>query len=206
MGKFPITSFLEFFTVLFPLGAGILFWNKSTRPMRLLTGLILFGFLCNLFLLLLALQSINNIFLLHLYTIVSYSLIALIFSYWHGSKIAKYMRYSIVLFIIFYFTLLGLGYEELRLPNKYSQTMENMFVAFISLYTLLKVFQGTTNNPVSEDERFWVSLGIFINFPGSIFVCVAIRDTITFNTWQIMSTLTILSYFLYLKGFLCLRK
>lgn len=174
--------------------------------MRLLTGLLLFGFLCNLFLLLLALQSINNIFLLHLYTIVSYLLIALLFSYWHESRIAKYMRFSIVLFIIFYVTLLGLDYEELQLPNKYSKTMRSILVAFISLYTLLKVFQGSINNPASEDERFWVSFGIFINFSGSTFVYVAIQDTITFNIWQIRLTLAILSYFLYLKGYLCLRK
>jgi len=206
LSQFPIISHLASLSILLPLGAGVLLWNKSTRPMRLLTGLLLYGSLSNLFLLLLSLQFINNMFLIHLYTLVSYLLIALLFSYWHKGQGARYMRFSIVLFFICYVTILGLGYEDLQHPNKYSQTIAGVLVAFISLYTLYTAFQGSINHPAYEDERFWVSFGIFISFSGSTFIYIAIPTYITYDIWWIILTLAVLGNLLCFKGYLCLRR
>ena len=174
--------------------------------MRLLTGLLLYGSLSNLSLLLLSLQSINNMFLIHLYTLVSYLLIALLFSYWHKGRVARYMRFSIVLFFICYVTILGLGYEDLQHPNKYSTTITGVLVAFISLYTLCTAFQGSINHPAYEDERFWVSFGIFISYSGNTFIYIAIPTYITYDVWTILLISDIFSNLLCFKGYLCLRR
>lgn len=189
-----------------PLGAGILLWKKSTRPMRLLTGLLICGFLVDVMLLRLALSSINNMFLLHLNTVVSYLLIALLFSYWHKGRIVRYIRLSIVLFFICYLFLFGLGYEDLQMPNKYSHTIRSVLVAFISLYTLFNTFQGSIKHPASEHARFWVSLGAFVSYSGSTFVFVAIPTYITYDVWTIRLILAVLSNLLFFKGYLCQRR
>lgn len=206
MSQLPIISFLAALFILLPLGAGIYLWNISTRPMRLLTGLLLYGSLSNLSLLLLYLQSINNMFLFHLYTVVSYLLITLIFSCWHKSRVARYMRFSTVLFFICYVTFLELGYEDLQLPNKYSQTIAGVLVAIISLYTLSVAFKGPINYPAFKDERFWVSVGVFINYSGGTFIYIAIPTNITYDVWTIWLILDIFSSLLYFKGYLCLRR
>lgn len=206
MSQFPIISHLAALSILLPLGAGILLWNKSARPMRLLTGLLLYGSLSNLSLLLLSLQSINNMFLIHLYTLVSYLLIALLFSYWHKGRVARYMRFSIVLFFICCVTILGLGYEDLQHPNKYSQTIAGMLVAIMSLFTLYTAFQGSINHPAYEDERFWVSFSIFISYSGNTFIYIAIPTYITYDVWTILLIVEIFSNLLCFKGYLCLRR
>lgn len=198
-------GYLNLFSNLLPLGAGIYFWKRSSRSIRLLTGLLAYGVLSDVALYLLVLQSVNNMLLLHVYTIVSYLLLALLFSFWHEGKAGRIMRISIPLFVFYYFTLLALGYENLALPNKYSLTMRGMLVALISLYTLYSRQRYRATIPISEDERFWVSLGAFIVNSASIFVYAGIPGDITYTIWQIYMSLSILSNFVYFRAYLCMR-
>ncbi|MFB0516694.1 MAG: hypothetical protein ACETWG_08820 [Candidatus Neomarinimicrobiota bacterium] len=174
--------------------------------MRLLTGLLFYGLLNDVALGVLALRHVNNMFLLHLYTLVSYLLLALLFAYWHQGRPARCMRLSILLFSAIYILLLGTGYEELQLPNKYSQSIRTVFIAFISLYTLYTIRRERADPPAHRDERFWVSLGAFISQSGNVLVYAAIPVFITHSLWQVHNALSIVGNILYFGAYLCLRR
>lgn len=145
-------------------------------------------------------------FLIHLYTLISYLLIALLFSYWHAARPARIMRLSIPLFFIIYVILFTLGYEELQLPSKYSLSIMSVLVAFIALYTIYATLGDQFDLPAYRNERFWVSFGAFINYPGNVLVYAAIPVFITLALWQIQWVLSIISNILYFGAYLCLRK
>ena len=168
--------------------------------------LLLYSFLNDVALVLVALRWGNNMFLMHLYTLVSYLLLALLLSYWHAARPARYTRLSIPLFFIIYVLLLTLGYEELQLLNKYSLSIMGVLIAFIALYTLYATLRDQSDLPAYRNERFWVSFGAFINYPGNVLVYAAIPVFITQALWQIHDVLAILGNILYFGAYLCLRK
>ncbi len=144
--------------------------------------------------------------LFHLYAPIAYALLALLFSYWHEGRPARYMRLTIPLFIIAYLALLASGYEDLGLPNKYTLTMMSILIAVITLYTLLSISRGQSTIPIYWDERYWVSFGAFIYYSGNILVFSGIPQFITPSIWLIHNILAIVGNFFYLGAYLCLRK
>lgn len=206
MGHLPALIYVGFFSGLLPLGAGICLWNRSPPSLRILTGLLLYGAISSIACVLLAFLRGNNMVLLHIYTLVSYLLIALLFSYWQQRRAARYMRISIPVFFLIYIFLLLLGYENLQTANKYSLSIHGIFIAFISLYTLYTTLRHHIDYPVYRDERFWVSFGVFIINTGNVLVYSAIPIDITHALWQIHNILIIPGYILYFIGYLCLRR
>lgn len=206
MYQIPPLAYLSILSDLFPLGAGLLLWRRSTSPMRLLTGLLFYGLINTVGLVILALWRGNNIVLLHFYTLISYLLVALIFSYWNIGRFALIIKLSIPLFFIMYAILVIFGYEDLTLPNEYSMSIRGVFIAFISLYTLYTTLRKHPDYPIYQDERFWVATGAFINYSGTVLVYAAIPVYITHALWQIHNTLAILANTLFFMGYLCLRK
>jgi len=174
--------------------------------MKLLTGLILYGVLNSAALYLVAKSVGNNMPLFHIYTLFAYLFIALLFSLWHKKRMARLIRLSIPAFYIIYAILLGMGYEKLHLPNKYTLSIMGILVAVIALYTLYISLRDHTDFPVHRDERFWVSLGTFSSYSNNILVFSSIPLFITLPLWQIYSVLIIIGNILYIKGYLCLRK
>ena len=145
-------------------------------------------------------------FLLHLYTLVSYLLLALLFSHWHVGRSARIIRLSIPLFFIIYVILFTLGYEELQRLNRYSLSIMGVLIAFIALYTLYATLRDQFDLPAYRNERFWVSFGVFINHSVNVLVYAAIPVFITHALWQIHNVLAILGNILYFGAYLCLRK
>ena len=144
--------------------------------------------------------------LFHLYTLVSFLLIVLLFSYWQQPRAARYMRLSIPIFFIIYILLSVLGYENFQTANKYSLSIQGIFIAFISLYTLYDTLRHHIDYPVHRDERFWVSFGVFINYAGNVLVYAAIPIFITPALWLIHDMVVIIGSILYFGAYLCLLK
>jgi hypothetical protein len=206
MWQLPVLSHLNLISGLIPLGAGFYLWKHSEFSMRLLTGLVLFGILIDIAVRALALRNHNNMALFHIYTLIAYGFVALMFSYWHTGRPSRLIRLSILLFYSSYAFLLGLGYENLMLPNKYSLSLMSVLISIISLYTLYSTLRSHADYSVYGDERFWVSLGAFFTYASNAFVFSGIPVYITHAIWQIHNVLVILGNMLYFIGFLCLRK
>ncbi len=186
--------------------AGFILWCKLARSMRLLTFLLLFGLLNSLALVFLALQNTNNMFLLHFYTLISYLFVALIFSYWLNHFPALIIRWSILAFFTLYLIMVFLGYEDLTLPNEFSRSVRSILIAIITLYTLYFNLKDHSDFPVYRDERFWISIGVFITYSGTALVYAAIPVYITYPLWLIHCVLVIIGNIAYFTGYLCLRR
>jgi len=206
LSRIPADAWLVIISSVLPLGAGIFYWNISSRPLRILTALLFYNFTNNIALLLLALWGVNNMFLLHVYAPIAYTLLATLFSYWQQKRPALYMRISIPLFIIIYLILLTTGYENLRLPNKNTLSIMSLFTAIITLSTLFYASRTQPTLHIYNDERLWVSVGTFSNYALNVTIFSSIPTYITRQLWLIYSILAIIGNLLYLRAYLCLRK
>jgi len=202
----PVEAWLVIISSVLPLGAGIFYWNISSRPLRILTALLFYNFTNNIALVLLSLWSVNNMFLLHTYAPIAYTLIASLFSYWQQKRPALYMRISIPFFIAIYLILLAMGYEDLKFPNKYTLSIMSLFIAIITLFTLISTLQHQSAPSIYHDERLWVSMGTFSLYAWSAIVVSNIPTYITSQLWLIYRILAIIGNILYLRAYFCLRK
>ncbi len=191
---------LVILSVLLPLGAGLVKWRIASRPMRLLTVLLLCVVLIDIFTVILALRSINNIFLFHASIIVSYPILALLFSYWHSRRTKRILRWSIPIFIAAVLLLFVLGYETLEMPPAHSLAVMSILLAIISLYTLYTLMQSGSS-PVYRDERLWVSLGVFISYVSTTLIYSGIMDGITDDLWIAHNMIHTIGNLCYLAGF-----
>ena len=174
--------------------------------MKLVTVLLAFGFLNSLGLLVMALFGRNKMILFHFYTLLSYLIIALLFSYWHDRRTALILKMSIPLFFLVYGALLVLGYQDLTQPDKYSMIIQSILVALIALYTLFRNRDRYEKFPVYQDERFWVSIAAFTLFAGPTLVIAAIPTYIPSELWQIFHVLVILGHGLFFLGYLSMLR
>ncbi len=181
-------------------GGGLAIWHISTRPMRLLTLFLLFSVLIEILAIALAAMNIRNLFILHIYTMPTYSVLALIFSYWQRDKLRQYLRLSIPIYIVFYLLLFSFGYENLNRPASFGILVMSLLLTFISLYTLFSVLRDSTLSPY-HDERFWISLGTLFAFSSNAVIYSAIRSEITIDIWIIHNILCTTGYLCYFGGY-----
>lgn len=191
-------------SVLLPLGAGLVKWRSASRPMRLLTVLLLYTTLSDIFSVTLALRPTSNIFLFHAGIMVFYPILALLFSYWHSRRPKRLLRWSIPIFIAAVLLLFVLGYETLDMPPVYSLGVMSILLAIISLYTLYTLMQSNST-PVYRDERLWVSLGVFVSFVSTTFIYSGIVGGVTIDIWIAHNMIHTIGNFCYLAGFLWMQ-
>ncbi len=174
--------------------------------MRYLTALLLISIIFTLVLFALALRRVNNLFLIHIYTLIEYFMLTRIFAYWSTEVARRLILASILLVVGLYIAYNVLGYEDFQLPNKYTLTSIGILMGMISLYSLISVFNAAPSRIITGDERFWVALGSFVSVAGPTIVYSAIPVHITRPLWYLSNLLIVLGYLLYLRAFTCLRR
>ena len=191
---------ISLLSMLLAAGGGFAKWQISTRPMRFLTLFVFYSVLCDIVIIALAIKNINNLFLLHIYVLVNYSALALIFSYWHKDKLKQYIRLSIPAYIAVYLLLLGIRYENLNMQASFSLSVMSVLITFISLYTLFSVLRDSTLSPY-HDERFWISLGTLFAFSSNAVIYSGISSGITIDIWIIHNIFCAIGYLCYFGGY-----
>ncbi len=193
-------------TGLLALSSGLAFWRNSSLSLKLLTTLLVVDAVFTIAMFVLMLYRINNLFLMHIYSILAYGFIALLFSYWHSALPRRLIRLSIPFLLALYFLFLGVGVEVIDKPNKHTLSLIGMLVAVITLYTLYSTVSEEDEIPIHQQEKFWVSIGFFLSFSAAAVAAASIPVHFTRQLWYLTSGLISVSYLLYFKGFLCMHK
>ena len=201
-----IITFLAVLAHAVAAGFGISQWKNSGHSMRLLTILLVTGMINNFAMIWLAKLHINNLFLMHFHTLVSYCLLALLFAFWFRKKTAFVIRLSIPLFLITYMIFLILGIEDLSHPNKYSSVIESALTTLFFIGVLANILRTRATAVIYHNHRFWATIGIFIIYAGPVMLYAAIRDQITLKLWAVHNLQMTIGYLILLKAYFCIRR
>ena len=184
-----------------PAVAGWVTWQKSTRPLRLLTIYVSYVGISNFTGVYLSHQGIRNLFLLHLYVLIAIPFLVYIFSELHTGLPRSITRGLIPVIIIIYVAASFGNNEPFSNPPVRSLAIASLLVTFIALYSLFDLLRSPSRESIFSDEKYWISMGSFIYFAGNAFVYSSILDEISINTWTFHNTIHIVSFLMYFGGY-----
>lgn len=144
----------------------------------------------------------NNLFLLHIFTIIEFALIALIYQ---GSlKVfkRKNIMYGLIAGFSIYSILNSLFHESIFQFNAYARAIEALIIISISLLYFYSTLKNMTEKHLERSPIFWVSAGSLLYFSSSLFIFIYSnilfgdnRNSITI--WGLHAIMSIIHYIFY---------
>lgn len=186
--------------------AGVRVWGSSSRPIRLLILLLVLNVVADISGIIIGQLIGYNLILLNIYNLISYPVIAVIFSYWLDGKARTLTLLSAPVFPGLWVFLHLAGLYDLNGPGKYYTTIKGLLVGLIVLRTLYSLMIHSEGSPVHRQAPFWITIGTFFLATCGVAVYAAIPEQITSELWYIHAICVIIAYLLYIRGFWCLME
>lgn len=150
----------------------------------------------------------NNMLVANLFCVFRFPLIALTFLPWMLSETYRRAGTLVIVIVSLLFAMVVLT-DDLNKMNTVVITVQNLLFAMMAAMALFRV-TGDHSRYLTDNHRFWFSVGVFLYFSVSSIV-IATANVILDNqyalmhaTWIINSVSAIVANLLYAKGILCL--
>lgn len=195
-------------SVIIPIVFAIVKYRHLNKPLTIIFLYLLFAGVVNACAAGLAFRHINNLPLLHVYTILEFLFLGVFFYQFTGiPKIRKLMLGSILLFPLYgviNFTFI----QDLHVFNSYTRPVEAILLIVFSLvYLYIKTLDDHNLTWHTQPET-WIVIGILIYFSSSLVqfsfsnvVSSLVSRDIKFFIWGIHATLVLIMYLLFAVGF-----
>jgi hypothetical protein len=195
-------------SVIIPIVFAIVKYRHINKPLTIIFWYLLFAGVVNACAALLAFRHINNLPLLHVYTIVEFLFLSVFFYQFTGiPKIRKLILGGILLFPLYgliNFTFI----QDLHVFNSYTRPVEAILLIVFSLvYFYLKTLDNNNLAWHTQPET-WIVIGILIYFSSSLVqfsfsnvVSSLVSRNIKLFIWAIHATLVLIMYLLFAVGF-----
>ncbi|NQV37492.1 MAG: hypothetical protein HQ509_05730 [Candidatus Marinimicrobia bacterium] len=176
-------------------------YKRHDKSLRILLYYFGIGIIFTLVEGLLAKQSINNLFMLHTFTLIEALLIGYVYYEWMSDmKIRKWYKTVLIVFGLLWFAS-KFTFENVMEFDNITATLE---VGLLSLIILINIYKWLQQDIIPEffSPQILISLGFLIQFTGS-FVVFAFSNVLT--VWTIYNIVSIISRIIISGGILTLR-
>lgn len=198
----PIHYYLSYLSDIVPFVFGLYLYRYLDSDMKLLLSLFTIVLLVDAILFYMSFNQINNLWLLHIFTLIEYSFLILVFASWQKNAFLKRcLRLSIPLFALIWFAS-KLFLEGFNQIDNFTSSLESMLLVGVSAYTLYDLSKEYLFT-IYKEYRFWVAGAVLIYFTGNQ-LFFALSNII--NVWPLHSALNIIANLSYTLGFLCLPR
>ncbi len=209
--KLALISYVNLFSHGLPLGAGI--WKRSSLVdgMKVFYGYVVANVLVELASFWMAMHNIHNLWLSHIFGVLEYALLAVVFAGWQrSSRMRTILRWSIPLYAAFWLVAV-LTIEKLAGPDQYTSTVSGVIMTILGASTLVGLIKEE-DVAFHLDAKFWISIGVLLDFAGNIMLSIfdsvilqmRIEEFLPF--WKIHWGLSIATNLCFMGGLLCPRK
>lgn len=160
------------------------------------------AFIFSISVMLLWFKGINNLFIMHFYTLFEFVVIVYILSQWQNRIRPKilllitYIPFFIIWLIVKTFIENSTNFDNI------SSSLSSAIITVISAYTLLGLVKDW--GKPTENAVFLIVSGFLIYFSGNL-VLFALSSTVLSSSWVIHNGLGIVADLLFAGGFLTLR-
>lgn len=209
MNLFKLLSDTSVYSILLPLIPALYFFKQHEKPMRVLAIFISVSTCFDLYSLVTAKLGINNLNVLHIYTVIEYSFIAYFFSTLYVfQKIRVPILISIIIFSIssLYYSFFIANIFQF---NSIPRTTECLLLFIIALYYSYKLFEHEDYVSLIKYPYFWVTAGILLYFGGNMVNFALYKFILTTSSpesgrdfWNVHSLLNIQANIFYFIAFL----
>ncbi len=201
MNELPLINVISVISTVLPLIVGLYMYRWLRVEMKILLVLFFIASLVDGYSFYQAINRCSNVWILHFYTPLEYSILVLVFSYWQKEKLMKrILRLSIPIFILI-FVLNKMFIESTDYFDYITASVESIILLVISVYVLYSLHDEKVDS-FYKMPQFWVATAVLIYFAGNT-LCFSLGRIIPI--WIIPCILNIIANLLYTGGFLCCR-
>ena len=178
-------------------------WRRSDREQRLLGILVGIAVVIELLAMFIgAGLHLNNLFLLHIFTVIELGLLALMF----GPSIVSLLPSSGLRLLLVAFSIFAIFnsiyIDGITRFNAFAKAIEALFVISFVLMYFYHILRTLEIKHLDQAPLFWISAGSLIYFSGSLFVFIYSNKIVSslsssFTIWGIHAFLTILKNTFY---------
>ncbi len=203
-------------SVLIPIGVALIKYGWVDRVLLLIFYYLLLDGIVNLSGVVLFRYHINNLPLLHIYTVLEF----LLLSFFYTKLLKGTLARNIIRFLMVLFPLLCIinftFFQSILRFNTYTRPLE---ILLIMAYSLAYFAQANEANEVkawSSNSLIWINIGIVLYFSGALFIYSFSNFTTAYTSpkykslnlfiWDIHAALLLCMYLLFSWGFYICRK
>ncbi len=165
--------FVQFITplsVLLPILMGLYYYRSFPEGLRIIVYYLILSFIFNATAVILSRSHLNNMPLLHVFTVVEFACCILFFK--HALADTGFPKFAYIL--IGAFTVLSILNSCFLQPinsfNSYSRSLEAFLLIILSLVFLYKSLGAKIEIAEKSFAFLWICLGFFFYFSGSLFL------------------------------------
>lgn len=199
----PLTlAIVAIISNLLPIICGLYWYTHVKKEFKLFLYFLMIAFIFSISVMLFWFRGINNLFIMHFYTVFEFIFIVYVLSQWQN-KIKPKMLLLITYIPFFIIWLIAkIFIENTTNFDHISSSLSSAIITVISAYTLLGLVKDW-GKPI-ENAVFLIVSGFLIYFSGNL-VLFALSSTVIPASWVIHNGLAIVADLFYAGGFLALR-
>jgi hypothetical protein len=197
--------------ILFPLIIAIVFYKRLDISLKVMMFFLVFIAIMNTIITVLSMKSINNLFLVHIYTVFEFAFLS-----WFYKLQLKGLANKIIPVLIGLFTLLCLvNYffiQKSDQSNTYTRSIEAVIIIGYCILLFSKQSLAESGIPWRKISVNWINVGVLMYYSGCFFTFVFMNylmkasHLINHIVWGAMDTLLLFEYILFAVGFYQCKK
>jgi hypothetical protein len=204
----PPVAYVNLASFLLPPGAGAARWNALGRPMRLLTAYAVYTLVNELTMFVLAQNGVNNLWMLHVYTLAGFIFLVVAFLSFPG--MARYRKAVIPVAASYalYWAASKVFLESLSGFDRYSAPPANIIMILVAL-AALHAASRSVDQDIWRTSFFWFSSAVLVMSVGDFTLLVfagwfsALRGAGVTAVWSIHWTMSTIVNMLFSVALLC---
>ncbi|AXG71035.1 hypothetical protein KORDIASMS9_03290 [Kordia sp. SMS9] len=115
----------------------------------------------------------NNMYLLHIYTVLEYALWSLFYYQLFESAMAKKINIGLLVVFVTFSILNSIYWQPLEMYNSYSRSVEGTFLLCMAIAWFYKVFVNGKIVRLEAHPIFWINAGVLVYFSGSFLLFIS---------------------------------
>ncbi|MES2382796.1 MAG: hypothetical protein V4538_17245 [Bacteroidota bacterium] len=184
----------------------MLYWKYFSKALRAFAVFIAVAAVFDMYSVITGYLGINNLNILHIYTVVEYSFLA----YFLHLVVEKKRVKDIILISIPIYGALALSYSifisNLVGFNSAGRVAECVLLSAFALYWFYSLLDSDEHTSLKRYPYFWLNSGITLYFMGNVFMFMLyslLNSPTDMDYWTVHSVLNIIANLFYFIGFIC---
>lgn len=199
-------------TILLPISCAVKNYRFIGRELKIIFLYLVVAGITNVIAAVLAFSNRNNLFVLHLYSAIEFSIISIYFFHLFKQVFLKRIIFLTVIAYIGYCLFNALYLQRIDHFNTYTRSVQAVIISAYSLYYL---YAGIGNFLGSQrkDSHYWVQIGLIIYFMSSLIqfsfsnhVSQHLEKEIKLWIWNFHATMVMLMYLFFSKAYIINNK
>jgi hypothetical protein len=198
-------------SILIPLIVALYRYHQLPAPAKSIFHYLVFSGVINCIAIIMARNGINNLPLLHLYTMAEFVLLTIFYRQVFSRRIERlFYPYLAAIFAVFCIVN-AVFFQPVFSYNTYPRTIESLLLIIMALLFFYKMLSSEQEGAWYKNTFTWFNIGLLLYFSGSLSLFL-LSDVLLKNkqlnemAWIIHATLVLVMYLLFASGFLNCKK